>query len=568
DGTGPELASYDSLAPLIPLMLDGTYNPGQLVAVRELLAGSGGFDTAVFQGNLSDYTIVINDNGTPTLFSDDVVTVTDNSTKPRDGVDHLTHVERLQFADQFIDLVPDLDAAPVGVLTIADNNGGAIQTGDFLTASIAGVTDPDNVTADNPTGAVTGPVRYTWQAEFVPGSGVFDDIILLPGGDLAFESASGTVFRALPLVDGLQLRVKGIYEDAHGVTEEVFSAPTTPVVAVAPPPPTTPVTAADATSGGEGAMLVRSDLDFILKQIKIAEAHVAGTPLQDLIPNIRLAYGLRTVDGSENNLLQQAGFNQTDFGAADTVFPRLLTPVFRDADPVPAGFPGAGTPTSYTQTSGFVFDSDPRTISNLIVDQTANNPAAVAAAAANPGAGTVISPGLDGLFGTPDDKPVNFIPNTTPDFGLTVPFNAWMTFFGQFFDHGLDLVTKGNGSGTVFIPLQPDDPLFVPGSPTNFMVLTRATMLPGPDGILVDDPTTAINESADNIHENQNTTTPFVDQNQTYTSHPAHQAFLRAYELDASGHPVATGELITNRSLGGDGHFGTADDVKIGGMAT
>ena len=34
------------------------------------------------------------------------------------------------------------------------------------------------------------------------------------------------------------------------------------------------------------------------------------------------------------------------------------------------------------------------------------------------------------------------------------------TFFGQFFDHGLDLVNKG-GSGTVFVPLQPDDPLFV-----------------------------------------------------------------------------------------------------------
>ena len=29
-----------------------------------------------------------------------------------------------------------------------------------------------------------------------------------------------------------------------------------------------------------------------------------------------------------------------------------------------------------------------------------------------------------------------------------------MTFFGQFFDHGLDLITKG-GNGTVFIPLPP-----------------------------------------------------------------------------------------------------------------
>ena len=67
------------------------------------------------------------------------------------------------------------------------------------------------------------------------------------------------------------------------------------------------------------------------------------------------------------------------------------------------------------------------------------------------------------------------ITNVSPDVGLSAPFNSWFTLFGQFFDHGLDLVNKG-GSGTVFVPLQPDDPLYVPGSPTNFMVLTRATV--------------------------------------------------------------------------------------------
>ena len=35
---------------------------------------------------------------------------------------------------------------------------------------------------------------------------------------------------------------------------------------------------------------------------------------------------------------------------------------------------------------------------------------------------------------------------------LSAPFNSWFTLFGQFFDHGLDLVNKG-GNGTVFIPL-------------------------------------------------------------------------------------------------------------------
>src|SRR6185312_1632123 len=145
-----------------------------------------------------------------------------------------------------------------------------------------------------------------------------------------------------------------------------------------------------------------------------------------------------------------------------------------------------------------------------------------------------------------------------PDGGLSASFNEWFVFFGQFFDHGLDLVTKG-GSGTIFMPLQPDDPLFVEGSPTNFLVLTRATNQPGPDGIL---------GTADDIHEHENTTSPFVDQNQTYSSHPSHQVFLRAYVLNAAGDPVATGKLITNRDLGADGRFGTADDVEIGGMAT
>ncbi len=303
---------------------------------------------------------------------------------------------------------------------------------------------------------------------------------------------------------------------------------------------------------------IRSDLQFILEQIIIAERHAAGEDLLSLLPNSEVPFGLRTVDGSYNNLTPGG----TQLGAADTIFPRLTDPMFRNAE--------AGS--SYTQTNGVVIDSQPRTISNLIVDQTANNPAAYAKAydagadgvlhtaddVLKDGVQIVTSPGLDGVFGTADDKEVFFFPNEAADAGLSAPFNAWMTFFGQFFDHGLDLVTKG-GSGTVFIPLQPDDPLYVPGSPTNFMVLTRATNQPGADGIL---------GTADDVHEHTNTTTSFVDQNQTYSSHPSHQVFLRAYTLNAAGDPVATGKLITGRNLGADGEYGTADDVEIGGMAT
>src|SRR5262249_37592778 len=99
DGTGPEIASYDSMQPLVPFMRDGIYNPGQLVAVREILPGVGGFDTAQYQNPLIDpltgaqnYIITINDGGTPTDFSDDIVTVQDVSLKPLDGTDRLTHI--------------------------------------------------------------------------------------------------------------------------------------------------------------------------------------------------------------------------------------------------------------------------------------------------------------------------------------------------------------------------------------------------------------------------------------------------------------------------------------------
>jgi Ca2+-binding RTX toxin-like protein len=171
-------------------------------------------------------------------------------------------------------------------------------------------------------------------------------------------------------------------------------------------------------------------------------------------------------------------------------------------------------------------DPQPRLISNLIVDQNGEtNPAARAA------------------DGNGDDLIVNVAPDAD-----AAPFNQWFTLFGQFFDHGLDLVNKGK-SGSVIIPLQPDDPLYVAGSHENFMVLTRATNQPGPDGIVGTD---------DDIHEHMNQTTPFIDQNQTYTSHPSHQVFLREYALDAGGKPVATGALLDHAG----GGLPTWGDIK------
>ena len=47
---------------------------------------------------------------------------------------------------------------------------------------------------------------------------------------------------------------------------------------------------------------IRSDLEFILQQIIIAERNAAGEELRDILPNVVVPYGLRTVDGTDNNL--------------------------------------------------------------------------------------------------------------------------------------------------------------------------------------------------------------------------------------------------------------------------
>ena len=346
-----------------------------------------------------------------------------------------------------------------------------------------------------------------------------------------------------------------------------------------------PATNAAPAPTGNGFVVTAGDLAFILKQIKIAERHSAtltadnpcGTlvgPNPDQIPDRLTSYGLRTVDGSCNNLF--AG--REKFAAADVPFPRLTTPDFRDAEASPNNFfgPGSGVVPSnggYKQklAGNNVFDSQPRTVSNLIVDQTSTNPAAIAAAGfpvrtqRNPGKfPCTTDPAPDGTGGVPDNcVPTGdtlFIPNVTTDVGLSPPYNSLFTFFGQFFDHGVDQTVKSGA--TVFVPLKADDPLITVGPDhkpntgdevppgQQFMVLTRAQNQPGPDGKL---------GTADDIQDANNTDSPWVDQSQTYTSHASHQVFLREYVNDASGKPISTGKLLGGLPVG-QTYFGSPDD--------
>src|SRR4029079_5001154 len=90
---------------------------------------------------------------------------------------------------------------------------------------------------------------------------------------------------------------------------------------------------------------------------------------------------------------------QQCFGAANQIFPRLTAADFRSAQA-----------SSYAQSSGTVFDDQPRLISNVIAAQIAADPA-------------------QGAATPPADE------------SGVLPRNSLFTIFGQFFEHGLDHIS-------------------------------------------------------------------------------------------------------------------------------
>ena len=158
----------------------------------------------------------------------------------------------------------------------------------------------------------------------------------------------------------------------------------------------------------------QADLEFILAQIKISEAHAAGQPLfgpGGLVPAYNVSWGLRTVDGTYNNLLHET------WGAADQQFPTLMDPVYRPADGTPFDPDGPGPapamPTSpnynpSNNPNSLVFDSSLRTISNLLVDQTLGNPAAILTALDR--AGSADADGRSRRSSPPSTRPSSPLP--------------------------------------------------------------------------------------------------------------------------------------------------------------
>jgi len=343
-------------------------------------------------------------------------------------------------------------------------------------------------------------------------------------------------------------------------------------------------TASAAALGADFTVTV-SDLEFILQQIRIAESHkaISGQTAPAVIPSTNvltagrdlidprggtnanpvrtttvaaatttvlsplLPEGLRQTDGRNNNLsnggfspwlgfayLTPANLGQSAWGAADTEFPRLVAPEYKP------GYSDRSNP--------LVTDQAPRVISNLISDQSVNNPAAKAAASCIWPADLALATTCKAAA---TDGVSLSIQNRATNAGVAASYNGMFALFGQFFDHGLDLVGKSS-TDKVRIPLATTDPLyntciaqFNRGCVTEFQ-MSRTVL-----GI-------------DSATAGTNTTTPWIDQNQTYTSHPSHQVFLREYKCanensasidqnllcTSNNRPIATGRILDGAVAG------------------
>jgi Ca2+-binding RTX toxin-like protein len=129
----------------------------------------------------------------------------------------------------------------------------------------------------------------------------------------------------------------------------------------------------------------------------------------------------------------------------------------------------------YTSPSNpFIFDASPRIISNLVSNQNGktalqvqDDPYARQWTQTGTQAGKRVSQRnitrhetmLTGGDGTANS-------------GNPLPNSGFFALFGQYNDHGLDFLSKGN-DGSMLTPLLPGDSLYSPGSATNFMALSR-----------------------------------------------------------------------------------------------
>jgi Ca2+-binding RTX toxin-like protein len=229
-------------------------------------------------------------------------------------------------------------------------------------------------------------------------------------------------------------------------------------------------------------------------------------------PNVvgaKATSGIRNVDGTDQLRYQVGGGNPTASapfpvsttdpkfmaGATGTLFRRLTSQNFSNnidtlTNQSKGGFTinfGNGAVSynpsyvvdyairGYTNPSNpFIFDANPRIISNLVSNQNGktalqvqDDPYARQWTQAGTQAGKRVSQRNNTRHET-----ILTGGDGTANSGNPLPNSGFFALFGQYNDHGLAFLSKGK-DGSMRIPLLPGDSLYTPGSPTNFMTLSR-----------------------------------------------------------------------------------------------
>jgi hypothetical protein len=203
EASSPVVETVDGMKAIQARVMSGEIDPGRLRIVRRIETPAAGthVDTVVFTEPRANYDV--------TPLSTTEMTVTHARGTQVDGTDTLKHVERIQFADQTVNVADLANEPPGGTVSISDTTP---TEGEQLTASQA-ITDADGVNEST--------IEYAWQAN--EGDGAWTTVAL------------GSTFTPSNEEVGSTLRVVATYSDGDGVLESLASAATQPVANVNQP---------------------------------------------------------------------------------------------------------------------------------------------------------------------------------------------------------------------------------------------------------------------------------------------------------------------------------------------
>ena len=308
-GTNPGAPlGAESMNDIKALMLDGTVNPGQLSIVREIVRTgvnpATDTDIAVYNGPRADYTITGIDGvaGVVDAFGQRIVRITDNVANPvvidglvvpllaDEGTDTLRGVEIARFItrDAVTGVITNIEDVvissrpPAGTASVAEATAPNLTSnlrsvpvtptaGQQLNANLSVITDPDSVTAGNPTGIIApASISRVWQAS-TDGGATWTDIVTANN----FTPGQAQI--------GAILRVDARFFDGAGFQESIASTPTEPVgssttVGAFPVPPANLNAGDDVVTGNGNANTLRGGAGFdILNGLGGADLLDGGT---------------------------------------------------------------------------------------------------------------------------------------------------------------------------------------------------------------------------------------------------------------------------------------------------